>query len=247
MSMSVSRLPSHSDACSDGITCTLLAANNLTFQCRLAGPVASARAQVLLLHGFPEWSDMYVPLMRTLGGLGYRSLACNQRGYSPAAAPDDVRSYDYGLLADDAFALAAAGLNLSASRPRFHLVGHDHGAVLGWTMAASARGAALLQSYTALSIPHPAARAERRLRTAGGVAVLHHVRAQQLGLAARRLLVCLARPHRRRERRARGHHVGEVSLESRLPAGAVVAHGAGRKPCAVRATTGYSEAFLGGG
>jgi pimeloyl-ACP methyl ester carboxylesterase len=37
---------------------------------------------------------------------------------------------------------------------QWHLVGHDHGALLGWVAAASAEGAQKLLSYSALSIPH---------------------------------------------------------------------------------------------
>ena len=47
--------------------------------------------------------------------------------------------------------LAAAAF---PARGRWHLVGHDHGAMLAWTCAASARGRAQLASLTALSVPH---------------------------------------------------------------------------------------------
>lgn len=46
------------------------------------------------------------------------------------------------------YALVAA-LNLT---PSFHLVGHDHGAALGWYTAAEDKGSVL--SYAALSVPH---------------------------------------------------------------------------------------------
>ncbi|GMH72395.1 hypothetical protein TrRE_jg749, partial [Triparma retinervis] len=36
----------------------------------------------------------------------------------------------------------------------FHLVGHDHGAVLGWTVAADERAKGRVLSYSALSVPH---------------------------------------------------------------------------------------------
>jgi len=94
-----------------------------------------------------------MPLMRTLASEGFHSVACNQRGYSPKARPALEEQYNYNILASDVWALAAAA-NFSE---RFHLVGHDHGAVLGWTVAASAQGRARLLSYSALSIPHPVA------------------------------------------------------------------------------------------
>ena len=49
-----------------------------------------------------------MPLMRTLAAKGFHSVACNQRGYSPGAAPANVTDYDYNLLRDDVFAVAAA-------------------------------------------------------------------------------------------------------------------------------------------
>ena len=52
------------------------------------GNASSTRGDVMLLHGFPEWSDMYMPIMQQLKDIGYRSVACNQRGYSPLASPD---------------------------------------------------------------------------------------------------------------------------------------------------------------
>jgi len=138
--------------CTDGITCgTLTLGNNFTFDCRFgASSASSLNGKVMLLHGFPEWSEMYMPLMRLLGAAGYDTVACNQRGYSPGASPDGVENYSYDLLEDDVFALAAAA-NFTA---RWHLVGHDHGAMLGWKCAASARGRSQLLSYSSLSIPH---------------------------------------------------------------------------------------------
>ncbi len=112
--------------------------------------------------------------MRLLASHGYHSVACNQRGYSPRASPDDESAYDYNLLAQDTFDIADA-VNLTLGGTTFHLIGkgfillrqvhvawqvvcrttgHDHGAVLGWVAATSADGARLIKSYTSLSIPH---------------------------------------------------------------------------------------------
>lgn len=138
--------------CSDGITCGNLTASGFTFDCRFGGATESPTA-VMLLHGFPEWSDMYMPLMRLLAKNNIRSVACNQRGYSPLARPPLETDYNYNNMKSDIFALAKA-----AKFPqRFHLVGHDHGGVLGWVAAASPEGEAAIASFTSLSIPHAAA------------------------------------------------------------------------------------------
>ena len=48
--------------CTNGITCRNVTANNLTFHCRQAAPTdgLNINGSVMLLHGFPEWSDMYL-------------------------------------------------------------------------------------------------------------------------------------------------------------------------------------------
>jgi pimeloyl-ACP methyl ester carboxylesterase len=128
-------------------------ANGLTFTCRLAGPEHGE--PVLLLHGFPETSYMWEPLMETLALAGYRCVAPDQRGYSPGARPANVDAYRYEELLADALAVAdAAGFD------RFHLIGHDWGSIVGWAALATEAGAARIKSWTSLSIAHGRAMAE---------------------------------------------------------------------------------------
>src|SRR5574339_996924 len=106
------------------ITVADLHANGMTFRVRKAGDTGEP---VVLLHGFPETSHMWLQLIPKLVEAGYRCVAPDQRGYSPGARPADVEAYAYRALASDVFALAdAAGFD------RFHLVGHDWGALVGW-------------------------------------------------------------------------------------------------------------------
>jgi pimeloyl-ACP methyl ester carboxylesterase len=102
---------------------------------------------VILLHGFPEdrqsWSDVIPPLVEA----GHRVLAPDQRGYSPGATPAGRRPYRPSELAGDVLALGDA-----AEAERFHLVGHDWGAGIGWYIAA--RHPERLHSWSALSVPH---------------------------------------------------------------------------------------------
>ncbi len=124
-----------------------LTANGMIFRCRRAG---SAGEPVLLLHGFPETSHMWAPLMERLAAEGYCCLAPDQRGYSPGARPAAIEDYRYELLAADVLALAEA-----AGYGKFHLIGHDHGAGVGWTTAFL--HTERVQSWTALSLAHLAA------------------------------------------------------------------------------------------
>lgn len=146
--LSVAGLQSVQADCPQGITCSQIKANDLTFDCHVAGDNGKS-GDVLLLHGFPERASMYDELMRQLASKGFRSVACDQRGYSPGASPDGVENYMYNLLRDDVFAVAAA-----AGFEKFHLVGHDHGSALGWYTAGSAKGKQSLLSYTGMSVPH---------------------------------------------------------------------------------------------
>lgn len=102
---------------------------------------------VMLLHGFPESSAMWKPVMGALTAEGWTVAAPDQRGYSAGARPESLDAYRHEELVADVFALADA-----LGWGRFHLVAHDWGAAVGW-LAAAATPERLL-SYTALSIPH---------------------------------------------------------------------------------------------
>lgn len=102
---------------------------------------------VILLHGFPETSHMWIPLLEHLAANGYSVLAPDLKGYSPGARPVGAEHYAHPVMAKDILAMADA---LGADR--FHLVGHDHGAGLGWYMVGP--HADRIISWTALSVPH---------------------------------------------------------------------------------------------
>ena len=142
-----------------GITIEDLHANGMTFPVRRAGETGEP---VVLLHGFPETSHMWLQLIPKLVEAGYRCVAPDQRGYSPGARPADVEAYAYRALASDVFALAdAAGFD------RFHLVGHDWGALVGWA-ALGVDDAGRIASFTSLSIPHALAFARATYEDEGG-------------------------------------------------------------------------------
>jgi pimeloyl-ACP methyl ester carboxylesterase len=99
-----------------------------------------------------------------LAAAGYRAIAPSQRGYSPQARPDPKNTANYHIdrLMDDAMAIAAACGNYER---RFHLVGHDWGGSIAWSLAD--RFPQRLASLTVLSRPHPNA-FNRALQTPDG-------------------------------------------------------------------------------
>jgi len=117
-----------------------------TLNCRIAG-MENDGETIILLHGFPETSYMWINLMKVLAEKGYRVIAPDQRGYSPNARPTFIKEYSLKHTSSDVLAIANA-YNLQ----RFHLVGHDWGASVGWAFVAEYPER--LYSWTSLSIPH---------------------------------------------------------------------------------------------
>lgn len=105
---------------------------------------------VVLLHGFPQDARSWDRIAERLNAEGFRTLAPDQRGYSPLARPSGAASYRFRVLVDDVLALVTA-----AGVDRVHVVGHDWGALVAWALAADQPERVL--SLTALSVPHPGA------------------------------------------------------------------------------------------
>jgi pimeloyl-ACP methyl ester carboxylesterase len=120
---------------------------NLAFNVTESGPPDGE--PVLLLHGFPQHADSWDALVPLLNDAGYRTIAMDQRGYSPGARPLSRTAYRVPeLVADTAAVVDHYGGSV-------HLVGHDWGAVAAWAFAAA--HPERTRSLTALSVPHPAA------------------------------------------------------------------------------------------
>lgn len=105
---------------------------------------------VVLLHGFPQTAGSWAAVAADLNQRGYRTLAPNQRGYSPGARPAGRLAYRGGKLVGDVKALIEA-----SGAGTVHLVGHDWGAAVAWMTAARHPG--LIRSLTTASVPHPQA------------------------------------------------------------------------------------------
>lgn len=119
----------------------------LTFDVRDEGPLDGD--PVLLLHGFPERASSWDAVAARLHAAGLRTVAPDQRGYSPRARPRTRWAYRASELVADVAALAD-----EVGRP-VHVVGHDWGAHVGWLLAA--RHPERVRSLTAASVPHPGA------------------------------------------------------------------------------------------
>ena len=118
--------------------------DSLSFDVRSSGEEGEL---VVLLHGFPETSHMWIPLLEHLGANGYRAIAPDLRGYSRGARPEGAENYNYATMAADVLGVAEA-----FGSERFHLVGHDHGAGLGWFVVGNNHSR--IASWSALSVPH---------------------------------------------------------------------------------------------
>ncbi len=120
--------------------------DGLTFDVVDGGPIDGE--VVVLLHGFPERADSWDAVAQRLHAAGYRTLAPDQRGYSPCARPKGRRAYRVELLVDDVAAL------VEQSGGPAHVVGHDWGSMVAWSLAAAHPD--LVRTLTAVSVPHPA-------------------------------------------------------------------------------------------
>lgn len=126
---------------------TSLERQGLTFDVFDEGPIDGE--VVVLLHGFPERSTSWHKVTPLLHERGYRTVAMDQRGYSPGARPKRRWAYRVGNLMEDVVAL------IDLVGGPVHLVGHDWGAIPAWAIAIERPE--LVRTLTAISVPHPMA------------------------------------------------------------------------------------------
>ncbi len=122
--------------------------DGLVFDVRDGGPRDGA--VVVLLHGFPQDATCWSAVESLLHAAGLRTLAPDQRGYSPGGRPSGRSAYALREVSADAVALLdAAGVQQA------HLVGHDWGGAVVWD--ATERYPDRFLSAVPVSTPHPAA------------------------------------------------------------------------------------------
>ena len=122
----------------------------LTFDVHQWGPADGD--PVLLLHGFPQRGQSWDAVAARLADAGLRCFAPDQRGYSPGARPSRRRDYVLPELVADAVAVLD---EVVGPNGRVHLVGHDWGAAVAWSLAA--RHPDRIATLTAVSVPPPKA------------------------------------------------------------------------------------------
>ncbi|MCY4076439.1 MAG: alpha/beta fold hydrolase [Acidobacteria bacterium] len=135
-----------SGAAAGDIAMAQIALGDLTFDVRTAGPEDGEVA--ILLHGFPQTSYEWRHQIRALAEAGFRVVAPDQRGYSAGARPTDTADYALPLLVEDVLGLADA-----VGAERFHIVGHDWGAIVAWAVAVAAADRVI--TANPVSVPHP--------------------------------------------------------------------------------------------
>ena len=119
--------------------------DGMTFSGLTSGPEDGQL--VMMLHGFPQFADVWAELMMQFGRAGFRVVAPDQRGYSSGARPQEVAEYATDALVADILSWAD-----SLHRDTFHVVGHDWGGLLAWRLAA--KHAQRVRTVAVLSTPH---------------------------------------------------------------------------------------------
>jgi pimeloyl-ACP methyl ester carboxylesterase len=112
---------------------------------------------VVLLHGWPERATSWREVTPVLNAAGFRTLVPDRRGFSPGARPKRRRDYTLPKLVDDVVAL------IDEIGGPVHLVGHDWGAVVAWTVAGHHPDR--VRTLTAVSVAHPAAFVKAMVRS----------------------------------------------------------------------------------
>ena len=130
-------------------TQTIELPHGISLACRVSGPPSGR--PLVFLHGFPQGAFVWDALLEHFGGLGYRCIAPNMRGYGDSSAPAEPQAYRAKALCQDIIALLTA----VCDGPVAALIAHDWGGALAWNVAAT--HGHLMRHFIAINSPHPAA------------------------------------------------------------------------------------------
>lgn len=125
---------------------TRLDANGLTHEIIDAGQ----GTPVVLLHGFPDTSELWRPQITALNEAGFRTIAPDLRGRGQTQQPASVEDYALANIVRDVTAIMdALGVE------RAHIVGHDWGAAVAWSIATYLPDR--VDRLVAMAVGHPGA------------------------------------------------------------------------------------------
>jgi pimeloyl-ACP methyl ester carboxylesterase len=130
----------------DGLERLRFQNGDVCLQAVAAGP--SDGPVVILLHGFPEFGYGWRNQIGALAAAGFRVVVPDQRGYNDSSKPRGVARYRIRELVSDVIAMID-----QLGRPTVHLVGHDWGGIVAWTVAAWHKEKVV--SLAILNVPHP--------------------------------------------------------------------------------------------
>jgi pimeloyl-ACP methyl ester carboxylesterase len=102
---------------------------------------------VICLHGFPDNIQSFRKQMPALASAGYRAVAISLRGYEPSSLPENG-DYSLASLAQDVIAFVD-----QLGEQKAHLIGHDWGAAVAYTVGSIAPER--FTSLVTIALPHP--------------------------------------------------------------------------------------------
>jgi pimeloyl-ACP methyl ester carboxylesterase len=104
---------------------------------------------VLLLHGFPDSGYLWRNQVPALLAAGYQTIVPDLRGFGDSDKPQDKESYSADKLLGD-----VTGILDHVGVDRVHVVSHDWGAFVGWSLSAFVPDR--VKSLIAMAVGHPA-------------------------------------------------------------------------------------------
>ncbi|HEV3281428.1 MAG TPA: alpha/beta hydrolase [Acidimicrobiales bacterium] len=112
--------------------------------------VTGSGRPVVLLHGFPDSGRLWRRQVEPLAAAGLQVIVPDLRGYGASGQPPGIEDYSLLFVAADVIAvLDELGVG------RAHVVGHDWGAALAWTLGSLLPDR--VDHLVALSVGHPMA------------------------------------------------------------------------------------------
>jgi pimeloyl-ACP methyl ester carboxylesterase len=125
--------------------------DNIELEVQVEEPADRPEAPaVLLLHGWPDSHRLWRHQVPALTTGGFRTIAPDLRGFGASDRPEDVAAYGLANILGD-----IVGVLDRLRIERAHVVGHDWGAAVAWTVAALFPDR--VDHLVALSVGHPSA------------------------------------------------------------------------------------------